>query len=416
MWKVISSKMFWLYGVLVVLLIGFFSFAQVGARNSTKVKQVPVALVNSSNSKQSQQIAKKLQDKFSDADAQIDFITVKHESQLKKGFTDKKYYAAVVIDASFDQNLTEQQNYLKGLIIQKKLENVPAQAQSANPQVKAQSEFAKKVTAQMPGQAKIKVITNQGMNTQAASLLTTALPKIGEGLGNGIATQMQSVLSQNKVSLDASQWKALSQPIAVTTTVKNKIPDKSISGMAPMILIVLSWIGSMIASILLWREHKKHSENGRFNLPLINSQMITGVVIAVISSLSIFFFAHVCFGMPVPDPASFIGLLFFNILVFYLIQTCILDWAGFAGWPLIMIVWLLSAAVVSYPKEMLSPLFRNGVYSWTPMRFSIDMFTNNLYIHGSSITTQTDFIVLGSIGIAAIVLIYLSSLLKRTEK
>ena len=69
--------------------------------------------------------------------------------------------------------------------------------------------------------------------------------------------------------------------------------------------------------------------------------------------------------------------------------------------------------VVSYPKEMLSPFFLNGIYSWTPLRFAIDLFTNNLYISGSS---ATDYIVLSSIGVVALVLIYLSSLLKRKEK
>ena len=93
-----------------------------------------------------------------------------------------------------------------------------------------------------------------------------------------------------------------------------------------------------------------------------------------------------------------------------------MNWAGFAGWPILILIMLLSMGVVSYPKEMLSPFFLNGIYSWTPLRFAIDLFTNNLYISGSSATSTTDFIVLGSIGVVAVVLIYLSSLLKRKEK
>ena len=144
--------------------------------------------------------------------------------------------------------------------------------------------------------------------------------------------------------------------------------------------------------------------------------MVTGIVMSVVASLTIYFFAHTLFGVPVPDTGSFLLLLMFNIFIFYLLQTCILNWAGFAGWPILILIMLLSMGVVSYPKEMLSPFFLNGIYSWTPLRFAIDLFTNNLYISRSSATSATDYIVLSSIGVVALVLIYLSSLLKRKEK
>lgn len=38
MWKVISSKMFWLYAVAVFAVLAIFSFAQIGARNSVELK------------------------------------------------------------------------------------------------------------------------------------------------------------------------------------------------------------------------------------------------------------------------------------------------------------------------------------------------------------------------------------------
>lgn len=46
MWKILKSKSFWLYAVVLVVVVGFFSFAQIASRNSIKVKELPVALVN----------------------------------------------------------------------------------------------------------------------------------------------------------------------------------------------------------------------------------------------------------------------------------------------------------------------------------------------------------------------------------
>ena len=73
-------------------------------------------------------------------------INVKKESSLKQGFTDKKYYEALVIDKGFDKSLTSQQNYLKGLVIQSKTKDMPEQAIAANDQLKAQVQAAKSMT------------------------------------------------------------------------------------------------------------------------------------------------------------------------------------------------------------------------------------------------------------------------------
>ena len=259
MWKVISSKMFWLYAVAVFAVLAIFSFAQIGARNSVELKQLPVAVVNASGDQQSKKIVSQLKDKFSDSDAQLKLINVKKESSLKQGFTDKKYYGALVIDKDFDKSLTIQQNYLKGLVIQSKTKDMPEQAIAANDQLKAQVQAAKSMTQTLPSQAKIRVIANQGMNSQASSVVTTALPKISNALSDGMSQKMQGALKENNVTLSTAQWQVINDPIKVSTQIKNKLPNKSVSGIAPMLLVVLSWLSSLIASILLWREHKKHA-------------------------------------------------------------------------------------------------------------------------------------------------------------
>lgn len=71
MWKVISSKMFWLYAVAIFAVLAIFSFAQIGARNSVELKQLPVAVVNASGDQQSKKIVSQLKDKFSDSDANL---------------------------------------------------------------------------------------------------------------------------------------------------------------------------------------------------------------------------------------------------------------------------------------------------------------------------------------------------------
>ncbi|WEV43343.1 ABC transporter permease [Lactobacillus sp. ESL0684] len=413
MWKVVKSKFFWVCMVIICAFVGLLSIAQVGARNSAKVKEMPVAIVNESHSKVSKKLVKSLKDKFSDSDATLKIIDVNKESKLKQGFADKKYYGALVIDQDFDDTLTTQQNYLKGLIMQAKLAKLPAQ-QKASPQVKAQLAEAKKLVAQKPAQAKIRVLISQGSNMQASSLLSTALPQIGEGLGQGLAKQMQATLDKNKVTLSSAQWQTINQPIKVTTKVKNKIPDKSISGMAPMIFVMLAWISSFMPSMFLRKSHHELDEDSKIGLKTVNNQMGSGILLTVIATLAIFVIVHLMFGVPIKNTGSFLLTLALTVAVLYLLQTCLLNWFGMGGQPILMVIWLLSMAVATYPKEMLSPIFRNGVYSWTPVRFAMDLFTNNLYISGRSATTQTDIIVLVSVGLVALFAVYMSGLFKKS--
>lgn len=121
-----------------------------------------------------------------------------------------------------------QQSYLKGLIIQEKLNKIPNQGTAQVPQIKAQRDFAKKALANLPQAGKIKVIINQGMNAQAAQVLTNALPRLVAGLNQGIAKKIQTAIQQNGIAMNSSEWQTLSNPVKVQTKIKNKIPEKAL--------------------------------------------------------------------------------------------------------------------------------------------------------------------------------------------
>ena len=69
MFDVIRSKRYWLALLLVGAIIGIFSFALIGVRNSVKVKQIPVALVNEDKGILSNKFESKLRKKFNGKDS-----------------------------------------------------------------------------------------------------------------------------------------------------------------------------------------------------------------------------------------------------------------------------------------------------------------------------------------------------------
>ncbi|UQS87325.1 ABC transporter permease [Nicoliella spurrieriana] len=414
MFKVIKSKAFWLYAILMIVVLGLFSVAQVGTNTTMKMKQLPVALVNSSNGTTSNKIEHQLKKKFDKKSSAIKWIHVKKESELNQGFKNKKYYGAVVIKKDFDTNLTDQQNYLKATIISQKLTAAKQKATALPTQMEAQLKAATATLQKKPTTAGIDVIINQGMNATAANALTTALPQMGQALNQRITQQKQAVLAKQNVSLTAAQWATVNQSINVKTTNVHKIPSKSARGAAPMLLVVLAWFGSMIPAILLWREHKKTSPDGRFSISEINSQMLSGAVMSIILSVTIYLLL-VAYGVPFPNVGQVILLLFFNMFVFYLIQTTVLDWTGLGGWPILIVIWIFSTSMMSYAPEMLGSFYRTFIYSWLPLRFSLQMFNNSLYYQDGSSTMAPAVWVILIIGVVAAGLIYLSSLLRNKE-
>lgn len=401
MFQIYKSKMFWGAMVLVAAIIGFFTFMQIGPKNNIKLHQVPIALVNEDTGKNAEQIQNKLEDKFAGSNSQIKWVKVNHESNLKKGFDNKKYYAAFIIKKGFSDSIQTQTKLIATEVMQKKMAVVDnsSSTRSASPIVK---------------QAKIEVKINQGMNASMSQALEKALPAMGNNIGAQISQKEQSILKKANISLTVDQMNVINSPIKVTTKNVNKIPSKSVSGMMPMLLTIFTWLGSLISSLLLWRTHNKQV-NGQMTFKTISSQVLSGAVMSAVISPIIYFFIHTCFSVPVPTPATFIGLLFFNFLIFYFIQTCVLDLAGFKGWPLIIIVWFMAAGVLSYAPQMLPSLYRNWIYSWIPMRFSMDTLTNNLYFLNGSTSTFNSIIVLSVIGGVALLIMYITPLIHRKK-
>ncbi|AMV63990.1 membrane protein (plasmid) [Pediococcus damnosus] len=415
MFDVIRSKRYWLALLLVGAIIGIVSFALIGIRNSVKVKQIPVALVNEDKGALSNKIESKLRKKFNGKDSKIKWV-----SPQKDGFNDQKYYGAFIIRSGFSKELQQQNESLKAQIISQKLttlqkkEKLPDSAKSKLLQAKFKSQLlqAKFVTQKPVHPAQIKISINQGMNAQISQLLSQALPKIANALSSRISAQQQSVLSKNKINLSAKSWDLVSTPISVSTHESNKIEKNTVNGTAPMLLVALAWFSALIPSLILWREHTKRSASKFLNATTITSQLITGLVASILSATVAFLFVNVCFNLTIPNPINFIGLMSISIFVFYLIITCVLDWLGFAFYPLLLVVWFLASSVMSYAPEALDPLYRKGIYSWVPMRFSMQTLKNTLYFHNGSSTTMSSLLVLLIIGFVAAILMYSSGYLK----
>lgn len=419
--SVFKRKSIWICMLVATILIGLFAFAQVGARSTVKVRHLPLALVVNDNGKDAKNVVKKLRKESRKKNSEIKWVNVTHTSELTKGFASGKYYGAVVIHSGFTKSINQQTDYLKGKIITQKLDalavKTPMAAETAPFQ--QQKVLANSLTQKTPQQAKVSLYISQGSNVTVANILTTALPKMTDRLNQKISNKYITVANKSGLTLSPQDWSKLQTPIHATLIKRNKVSTKEVSGMAPFLVTIFCWLGSLIASLLNWRDHSKNEKkrrDGRLSLTSVTSQLISGVaiVIAIAIAVSVYFFTKVCYAVPIHDPEQFLLLIGGISFVFYLLQSAVLDLLGLKGWPLLLIIWIGSMAVITFIPQMLSPFYHNYVYDITPIRFAYDLILNQMYITDASITGSSMLSLL-YIGIASIIVMYASTLIKKRK-
>lgn len=420
MLNVFKRKNIWLGMLAAIIIIGLFAFAQVGARSTVKLHHLPLALVVNDQGKDTKNVVKTLQNESHKKNAEIKWVKVKRTSSLTKGFAERKYYGAVVINSGFTQAINQQTRYLKGKVIAKKLDLLAAKtpALTETQPFQQQKVIASSLTSKLPEQARISLYVSQGSNVTAANILMTALPEMTNRLNQKITNQYNRIATKSGLTLTSQEWSSLQTPINATMTKRNSVSTKEISGMAPFLITIFCWLGSLIFSLLNWRDHSKNEMNrsdGRLSITSVTSQLISGIAIATVIAVSIYFFIKICYSVPVHDPQNFLLLMGFIAFVFYALQSAVLDLLGLKGWPLLLVIWIGSMGVITFIPQMLSPFYHNYVYDITPIRFANDLITNQMYIRDASIT-GTSMMALLYLGLASIAVMYGSTLIRKAKK
>ena len=379
---------------------------------------LPLALVVNDQGKDTKNVVKTLQNESRKKNAEIKWVKVKRTSSLTKGFAERKYYGAVVINSGFTQAINQQTRYLKGKVITKKLDVLAAKtpALTETQPFQQQKVVAGSLTSKLPEQAKISLYVSQGSNVTAANVLMTALPEMTNRLNQKITNQYNRIATKSGLTLTSQEWSSLQTPINATMTKRNSVSTKEIGGMAPFLITIFCWLGSLIFSLLNWRDHSKNEMNrsdGRLSITSVTSQLISGLAIATVIAVSIYFFIKVCYSVPVHDPQNFLLLMGFIAFVFYALQSDVLDLLGLKGWPLLLVIWIGSMGVITFIPQMLSPLpqlrLRHHAHSLCQTLSQIKCIFGR-FITGSSMMA------LLYLGLASVAVMYGSTLIRKAKR
>ena len=101
-------------------------------------------------------------------------------------------------------------------------------------------------------QATFKTIVNKGASMQATTITGNVLDGMGDNLNKQITSQSLSTLEKQDVKVSASDIKGITNPVKVDNQEVHKVKDHQGGGNAPFLMFMPVWMGSLVASVLLF--------------------------------------------------------------------------------------------------------------------------------------------------------------------
>jgi hypothetical protein len=89
---------------------------------------------------------------------------------------------------------------------------------------------------------------------------------------------------------------------------------------------------------------------------------------------------------------------------FGLLQAAVLRWLRLAGVALLGLFYLMAPAVAGQVPELLNPVYRAALWSWTPFRFSTEALRSLLFLGSNAPDVQPALWIFGGIAVAGLAL------------
>lgn len=202
---------------------------------------------------------------------------------------------------------------------------------------------------------------------------------------------------------------AIAQPILVGVAAGSRAPYQvetihptSVAGRTlPLAGTALLWLAALVANVVtlvLGPRLRGGASLGRVGVAGVAASAAvlgTGLVVGLAwlwdSSL--------------PIDWSLVGFLLLVGFAFALLQAAILRWLGIAGVALLGPLYLMAPAVAGLPPELINPVYRALLWSWTPFRFSVEGIRSLLLLGGGASDVPAALLLFGAIALGGLVLI-----------
>lgn len=381
--NIFKNKLVLLSPIIALVVIFIFSLTLFPSVQP-QPKNLPIAIVNEDQGVQipnqpkmnmGQTIVEMMQknSKTKNEDPAVKWVKVKTAEDAQKGMDNQKYYATLVIPKDFSAK----------------------QASLRTP---------------APSSPEVQIYINQGMNTAASTMAGQVLNGIVDNMNNNVRKQLLDGFEKQGATLTAKQAASLATPITKTVTNVNEIGTNSASGNSPVSLFQPLWIGSLASAAIIFIVVSKLSLTNRKEYLIAKiGQILIGAIISLVVGFGLTWLASDMVGLHIPqftDTALFLSIASFS---FFLMILAVLSWLGIRSIALFALLLFFGAPLLAMAPEMMSPFYRDWIYSWLPMRFMIQGL-RELFFFGKGLTWSSPVSTLVWIGVVSMVIILASTL------
>lgn len=371
----LKQKRLWIGIVIVFVVIMVFGAAMMGSVLGAKPKELPVALVvldqpaglpTGGTLETGKMIREKL---TANTQLPINWVIVGSEEEAREGLDNHEYYGVLLLPADLSSGLLS-------------------------------------LATPAPKPATVQIIVNEGMNTQASTVVKQVLGQVMKGVSLELSTQLLGQIGQQTEQIPVSAAQALLTPIVVKEEAVHPVGINNASGNAPGLLTQTMWIGSLVTGLLLFIVTQWTMAAGaRRRWTVIASQ--TGVGLVVICALSGFlvWMASSWYGMELAQAMDTWLFLWLAGSAFFLLQSSLFNWIGLPSIGILVLLMFFSMPVLNMAPELLSQATQDWLYSWTPLRFVASGLREVMYFGGLESVSSNATVVWWIAGVCLVVVL-----------
>jgi hypothetical protein len=225
----------------------------------------------------------------------------------------------------------------------------------------------------------------------------TATVLLSGALNPSAAQVAEPVLTQLADAVVAAAH-APGAPPAAPAQIVTIHPASAAGRTLPLAASAVLWLATLITSVLFVAAAPRLRGGrplGRF-ASLVAAAAAALLGTAVVAGLARAWDSTLTLGW---DAAGFLVLVG---LAFALLQAGVLRWLGIRGVAILGLLYLTAPAVAGLVPELLNPVYRTLLWSWTPFRFSAEGLRSLLFLGGGTADVTTALWVFGAIAAAGL--------------